>query len=160
MTKFFTTFLIVFILSFQLLAVPASAQGLGTLIPQPKEETMKCGDLLDDYDEAEDPVKQFREAIKEDASERGEVLGCAIKTGRIHFWMVPYFIVNFIEFLIGIAGLIAILFLVIAGYQFVIAGATDKRDAAKGTVMHALLGLVLVLVAWVVVNIIQFVLTI
>ena len=74
--------------------------------------------------------------------------------------MIPYYIVNFIEFLINIAGLIAILFLVIAGYQFVIAGATDKRDAAKGTVMHALMGLVVVLIAWVLVNVIQFALTI
>lgn len=181
MMKKISCFLIIISLisSIAFFAVPVSAQGLGTLLPQ-KQEKALCNDKTETTKETvngktvyvtkvveegemtklekeEDPVKAFKEG---DDAYRNTILACGIETGRIHFWMVPYYIVNFIEFLIGIAGLIAILFLVIAGYQFVIAGATDKRDAAKSTVMHALMGLVLVLVAWVVVNVIQFALTI
>lgn len=179
MKKIICSLVVGFILSIQLFAVPVFAQGLGTLIPK-AEENFVCADQYEEteqdvngkkmivkslvrkgemsiLEEKEDPAKTFRES---DDQYRNSILACGIETGKIHFWMIPYYVVNFIEFLIGIAGLIAILFLVIAGYQFVISGATDKRDAAKGTVMHALTGLVIVLVAWVVVNIIQFVLTV
>ncbi len=97
---------------------------------------------------------------EQDTKLKNDILACAIKTGKIHFWMIPYFIVYFIEFLIGIAALVAIFFIVIGGYQLVISGANDQKDAAKNTIKHALMGLVLVSVAWVVVNVVQYVLTI
>ena len=103
--------------------------------------------------------EQYNEPGTTSASKE-DILACAIKTGRINFWMIPHFVVYFIEFLIGISALVAILFFVIAGYQFIIAGATDQRDNAKKTVLNAILGIILVSVAWVVVNVIQYVLTI
>lgn len=159
MKKIVALALLSFFIGLQFLAVPAYAQELGTLLPQPKEETMTCEDLLIDYEEFLDPVEEFKKNVKDDPKERNEVLGCAIKTGRIKFWMVPYFIIYIIDFIIAISGLIAILFIIIGGYQFVIAGATEKKDTAKATIKHALLGLILVLVAWVVVNVVQYAIT-
>jgi hypothetical protein len=166
MKKFFLLFIMVSMVSTQFLAVHVSAQELGTLLPKPTEEDLDCNEILTKLErftgkskdgKTTGPQGMFKDM---DSDDRNDVLACGIKTGKINFWMIPHFIVYFIEFLIGISALIAILFIVISGYQFIIAGATDKRDQAKGTVMYAVLGLVLVSVAWVVVNIIQYVLTI
>lgn len=146
----------------------AYAQSSTTLLPQTKEKETDCLNTLKDIEDLNkfpiegkadntDIGKWFGEQTQKF---RNDVLACAIKTGKIHFWMIPHFIVYFIEFMIGIAGLIAILFIVIGGYQLVISGATDQKDNAKNTIKHALMGLVLVLVAWVVVNVVQYILTI
>ncbi|MBA4336796.1 hypothetical protein C0416_03415 [bacterium] len=138
----------------------------GTLLPQ--TDVTDCKDTLSEIENAsnfsikndsnnKDIGKWFAE---QPTKYKNDVLACAIKTGKIHFWMIPYFIVYFIEFMIGISGLVAILFIVIGGYQLVIAGATDDKDSAKNTIKNALIGLVLVLVAWVVVNVVQYVVTI
>jgi hypothetical protein len=158
MKKFLALTAFVFFISTQLFVPVALAQG--TLLPKPQEGTMLCDDLLDDYKEMKDPKTEFIATVKENPDEANEVLGCAIKTGRVSFWMIPYFIVYIIEFIIGLSGLIAIIFVVIGGYQFIVSGATDQRDAAKTTIRNAVLGLVLVLTAWVIINIVQFVLTI
>jgi len=138
----------------------------GTLLPQ--TEVTDCKSTL----EAIETTSYFATEKNPDNNDVGkwfaerptkyknDVLACAIKTGKIHFWMIPYFIVYFIEFIIGISGLVAILFVVIGGYQLVVSGATDQKDDAKNTIKHALMGLVLVLVAWVIVNVIQYVVTI
>lgn len=142
------------------------AQSSTTLLPQGDDSELQgktCIQFLEeiekksDFAEGQDIGDWFS---KESSSFRSTTLACAIKTGKIHFWMIPYFIVYFIEFMIGVAGLIAILFIVVGGYQLVISGATDQKDAAKNTIKHALMGLVLVLVAWVVVNVVQYILTI
>ncbi|MCD6109294.1 hypothetical protein J7J83_00855 [bacterium] len=139
---------------------PPSKRSIGTTILPEGDKISKeeCTKKLLDLDKQEDPVKAFK---KEEPSERDTILACSIKTGRIHFWMIPYFIVYIIEFLTGIAGLIAILFIVIGGYQLVISGANDSlKDSAKNTIKNALTGLVLTLIAWTVVNLIQYIVTI
>lgn len=153
---------------FQVLNVDvAHAQGIsGTLLPQTEEKD--CIGTLKDIEEASnfnlkdgtENTEIGRWFAEQPSKFKNDILACAIKTGKIHFWMIPYFIVYFIEFMIGIAGLIAILFIVIGGYQLVISGATDQKDNAKNTIKHALIGLVLTLVAWVVVNVVQYIVTI
>ena len=93
-------------------------------------------------------------------SDRDTMLACAVITGKIKFWMVPFYIVYVIEFAIGISGLVAIAFLVFGGFQYVIGGATEKQESAKNTIKFAIMGLVIVLVAWVLVNLVQFLITI
>ncbi|HBB02975.1 MAG: hypothetical protein US89_C0004G0038 [Candidatus Peregrinibacteria bacterium GW2011_GWF2_38_29] len=88
-----------------------------------------------------------------------ELIACAIKTGEIHMGMVPYFITYFIKFLLGIAGLISVLFILFGSYQWTVAGITEKQDAAKKTITHAIMGLVVVLLAFAVVSIVQAVVT-
>ncbi len=129
-----------------------------TILPEGNAITHEeCIEMLVNLDKEQDPVTIFKE---KSAIDRETILSCGIRTGRIHFWMIPYYIVYIIEFLIGISGLIAILFIVIGGYQLVISGATDQKDNAKNTIKHALMGLALVLIAWIVVNVIQYVVTI
>lgn len=96
----------------------------------------------------------------EDASDkRDEILACAIKTGRMHLFMVPFFALYIIEFLLGIAGLLAILYIVYGGYKYVIGGLTQDKETGKKIIFQAILGLSVALGAWIIVNLVQIVLT-
>ena len=165
MKKLILLLIISVLLSSQLFVATASAQGFPTLIPSTALDGEQCkAELLkldtESAKSTKSPIDLFKAYPAGSGPTKDDILACGIKTGRISFWMIPYYIVFFIEFLIAISGIVAILFLIIAGYQFIISGATDKRESAKTTIMHALLGLVVVALAWVIVNIIQFVLTI
>lgn len=151
------------------------AQEAGTLIPETSLSQKQCYEKLKkveqgpeanntfDYTLADgsvvsnmDPAKWFAAQTRKI---RDELLSCGIMTGNISFWMIPYFIVRIIEFIIGLSGLGAILMLIYGGYEFIMAGATDKQDSAKKTISHAIIGLIVVLVAWVLVNLVQFAVT-
>jgi len=133
-----------------------SGMQLGTLLPQPATST-DCKTLLVNLDKEADPVAYFKKLTQ---AERNNILGCGIKTGKIRFWEVPYYVVYFIQFIIGISGLVAVLFLVLGGYQYVISGLAQDKEKGKKTITNALTGLVVVLVAWVIVNVVQFVITV
>lgn len=94
----------------------------------------------------------YKSAYQDDLE---ELLGCAIKTGKIRLSMIPFFITRLVEFLIGLAGLVAVLFIVIGGYKFVTGGITEDKEAGKKTVLHAIVGLILALSAYIIVNFIQ-----
>ena len=87
------------------------------------------------------------------------LLGCAIKTGKIRLFMVPFFMTYIIQFLLSIAGLVAVLFMVIGGYKYVVGGLTEDKESGKKTILHALVGFIVALSAWIVVNFIQVALT-
>lgn len=87
--------------------------------------------------------------------QRMNLLGCAINSGRITLAMIPYFITYFSNFLLGMAGLIAVLFVVLGGYRYVIGGLTEDKEKGKQTIMHALMGFGLSLLAWAIVNIVM-----
>lgn len=88
-----------------------------------------------------------------------DILGCAIKTGRVSLQMVPYFITYISNFLLSIVGLISILFIVIGGYQYIAGGLTDEKTKAKQYIYHALLGMGIAIMAWVIVNMVITIIT-
>lgn len=90
-----------------------------------------------------------------DKETRECVLSLSIKYGRVHLWMLPYFITYFADFFLGIAGLISVLFVLLGGFWYMTGGVTDDKEKGKKTITYALLGLVLTLLAWIIVNVIQ-----
>lgn len=86
---------------------------------------------------------------------RENLLGCAIKTGRVTLAMIPYFITYITNFLLAIVGLICVLFIVIGGYSYIYGGLTEQKEKGKKTIYNALLGLSVSVLAWVIVNIIM-----
>lgn len=88
-----------------------------------------------------------------------QALGCAVKLGKIRLFMVPLFITFLIQFLLGIAGIVAVLFVVIGGYHYVVGGLIEEKEKGKTTIRNALMGLIVALSAWMVVNFIQVALT-
>lgn len=82
------------------------------------------------------------------------LLGCAIKTGRISLAIIPFFITYIINFILSLIGLVAVLFIVIGGYRYVFGGLTDDKDKGKKTIKDALVGMAVALLAWSIVNVI------
>ncbi|MBI2638395.1 hypothetical protein HYW83_02285 [Candidatus Peregrinibacteria bacterium] len=144
------------------LAVPV---GYAQILPALRKgwAIQSCDDLKPELFSSE---QQFKNIMKE-SGDRGldkreflsTVLGCAIKTGKIRLFMVPFFITYFIQFLLSIAGLVAVLFMVIGGYKYVVGGLTEDKESGKKTILHALVGFIVALSAWIVVNFIQVALT-
>lgn len=83
-----------------------------------------------------------------------QVLGCALTTGDVKMWMVPFFIRYMLEFIIGLAGLIAVGGIVYGGYLYLFAGLSDDKDKGKNAIKNGVLGFVLVLTSWAIVNIV------
>lgn len=107
--------------------------------------------------EAERDTALGEEEKKRDdnSQERDNLLGCAIKTGKVSLAMIPYFITYIINFLLSLSGLISVLFIVIGGYQYVYGGLGEgSKDKAKKTITHALMGLAIAILAWSIVNVI------
>jgi len=87
------------------------------------------------------------------------LLGCAIKTGNIHLFMVPFFITMLTQFLLSISGVISVLFICLGGFKYAVGGLIEDKESGKKYIQYALLGLVVSLGAWMVVNFIMIVLT-
>ena len=87
-------------------------------------------------------------------SARGTALSCGIKTGRIDMWLIPYYLVRVIDFGLLLAGLLSVLFIVIGGYHMIIGSYTEDKEKGKKTILYALGGLALCLLAYTVVNLI------
>lgn len=87
---------------------------------------------------------------------RGDVcigLASMIKSGKIGLRNIPCFIKFFTETLIGLAGSLSVVFVMIGGYKYVILG-DEKKDEAKKTITYALIGLAVSLLAWVIVDLV------
>jgi len=125
----------------------------GFLLPRanPDINGAACISILKTYDTYE--MKVIRSKFSE-PSERNDVLGCGIKTGKIRLWMFPFYITNVINFGLAIAGTLSILFILIGSYQYMIGGLSQDKEKGKKTIMYAVGGLVLAALAWVIINII------
>ncbi|HAU39648.1 MAG: hypothetical protein UV80_C0002G0310 [Candidatus Peregrinibacteria bacterium GW2011_GWF2_43_17] len=131
---------------------PAVTFAASTLLPEGTEDCTKTEEELSKL-----TIEDQKELMKTDV--RDGILGCAIQTGNIHLWMLPYYITYIIEFLMNIAGLISVLFVIIGGYLYAWGGLTEDKEKGKKTVMYALIGLTLSTLGWIIVNIIQVQLT-
>jgi type IV secretory pathway VirB2 component (pilin) len=66
------------------------------------------------------------------------------------------FIRNIIKTLVGIAGIIAVVFMVIAGFHYITSsGHPEKLDKAKSTLLYSGIGLVVVLAAYAIVDFVE-----
>lgn len=90
---------------------------------------------------------------------RDKALGCAIKFGHVRLFMLPFMITYLVQFLLSIAGIIAVFFMVLGGYHYVVGGITEEKEKGKKTILYALMGLVIALSAWMLVNFLQVALT-
>jgi len=131
---------------------PTATFAANTLLPEATNDCEKTEEQL-----ANLTTQEQKDLMTTGA--RDGILGCAIQTGNIHLWMIPYYITYIIEFLMTVAGLISVLFVIIGGYLYAWGGLTEDKEKGKKTVMYALIGLVLATLGWIIVNIIQVQLT-
>ncbi len=86
-------------------------------------------------------------------------IGKRIQNGDVHLSDIPIIIIHLIDICTKLAGTIAVIFLLYAGFQMIISGVSDDREAAKNTIKYALTGLIVSFLAWVIVNLVQVQLT-
>lgn len=150
-------FLILLLLSLFLMASsPVLIFAQQGILPKAERSTEDCKKLLREFTNKSDTDKQTQLTT---AATQEELLGCAIRTGRISVKMLPFFITFLIRFAIALAGLVAVLFIVIGGYKYTVGGLIDDKESGKKTIIYAITGLVVSLLAWIIVNIIQVQLT-
>lgn len=76
-----------------------------------------------------------------------------IRSGNIHLRNIPCFIKFFTQTVIGLAGSLAVVFVMIGGYQYVVAP-DDQKDQAKKTITYALIGLAVSLLAFIITDLV------
>jgi hypothetical protein len=76
-----------------------------------------------------------------------------IRTGNIHLRNIPCFVKYFTQVLVGLAGTLAVIFVMVGGYRYII-GRDEDKEAAKKTITFALIGLAVSLLAWVIIDIV------
>ena len=174
--RIFTTLILSVLLAIQIGPVfidTASAQ-TRTALPVAHEDcktlegyqTIKTG-YTRTLNSTETPEKRYQRRIdaKTDFTdnrtrdEQYDILACAIKAGDFHLFMVPYMIRYFVEVIIQLSGLVCTLFIVIGAYQYLVGSVTENKQKGKDTIKNALIGLVITLLAWIIVNVVQVALT-
>ena len=162
-------FVFALILSFAFGSVPAEA--FNTLLPQPDldvESIYPCDVDSENWDgfwgELFEDEEEFRRAFLSGddraSGASGEwYLSCALKTGHIKFWMIPFFIRNMLQFLLQLAGLISVLMVLVGAYFYIAGGLTDDKEKGRRIIGFAIGGLVLTVLSWVIVNLVLLVLS-
>jgi hypothetical protein len=89
----------------------------------------------------------------------GKYLATKVRCGSMSMEDIPYYFTGILGFLINIAGTLAVIMVMIGGYQYAIGGLTEDKSKGTDTIKHALIGLIVVLVAWTLVQILQAALT-
>lgn len=141
-----------------------------TVLPGTKRGVMDCEQLML---QVAINTKHAREALSEKTiipslgeSEykvenvtNADILGCAIKTGQIKLWMMPYYVRYLLEFALSIAGLVAVGGIVYGGFLLLFAGVSDEKEKGKNSIIYGVAGMVITLIAWAAVNIVIAILT-
>lgn len=96
--------------------------------------------------------------VVENTGKAGE-LGRKIEDGTIGLKDIPIFIVKAIDFFTKLAGSLAILALIYGGGQYMFSEILGTKEEAKKTIMYALGGLAVTMLAWLIINIIKVQLT-
>ncbi len=134
-------------------AAPVETQA--QILPKTELSTQDC---IENF--ASSPnMKKILESGKATKEQRDNLLGCAIKTGNISLWMIPFYMTYLINFILAVSGLISVLFIVIGGYWYIIGSAQGQTDKGKNTILYAIVGLVVSLMAWIIVNVVQTLVT-
>jgi hypothetical protein len=124
-----------------------------TVLPYGDESQLTCVESMAYTDSA------LEGYVAKDREGANRILGCAIKTGKIRLWMVPYFIRYLLEFVLQLAGLIAVGGMVYGGFLYLFAGLTEAKDQGKKALKYSIMGFVLTMTAWALVNILISLLT-
>ena len=159
MKKAFLSFVLFF--TFLSGSVPlALAQGI---LPSTSQDVDQCEYILTGEASGKNILQSVQTKLKEKGNYEGiemsDILACGIKTGRFKLWMVPFMILYLIQFLTVLAGVLSVAFIVVGGYHFIIGGVFEEKEKGKKTIKNALIGFVLSMLAYTIVNLVQIAVT-
>lgn len=150
------SFLIVLALNSVFVATVFADQPVGaTFLPENPYTTMN--DVPSCLKALQMPSFEIEKQISSGDNSREQAnayLSCAIRTGNIKLWMIPYFIRYILEVLLGISGLVAVGGIIYGGFSYIFAGLSENQEQAKKAIIAGIIGLILTLTAWAIVNIV------
>ncbi len=157
-----------FILAITVFSFQQGVEAIDGIIPAPEEEgELTCGAAYMSaqkevegktvIDRAE--LKKLLTGEKTVPGAKAPSLGTKIKGGCVQLSDVPFIVIHLINICTKLAGTIAVIFLLYAGFQMIVSGVTDDREKAKNTIKYAITGLIVSFLAWVIVNLVQVQLT-
>ena len=84
-----------------------------------------------------------------------EDIGAKIHCGKVTLNDFPILVVYLIQWILTLAGGIAVIMIMVGGFQYMLGGVTDDKERGKKTLIYALGGLVVAFMAWWIVELIQ-----
>lgn len=85
-----------------------------------------------------------------------ETLASRLRAGTIQLSDIPELIATFIQTGILLAGVVSFLMILVGGYQYIIGGVySDMRENGKSTLIYAVSGFILSMLAYAIVTIVQ-----
>ena len=101
------------------------------------------------------PEVTCKTIVGEDTTEQG---GTCLPTGNNRFALrdissISELLIFILEVLLALVGIVALIFIVIGGYRYIVS-AGGETDEAKKTILNALIGLIIVLIALALVRIV------
>lgn len=127
-----------------------------TVLPDTDKSVTECQIIMEKV--IRDPSAN-KELINKRLGTYTTILACGIKTGNIPLWMVPFYLRWILEFIIALAGLASVGGLVLGGYMYLFSGISNDKERGKNALKNSVIGLVLTLTAWAIVNILLALLT-
>lgn len=98
---------------------------------------------------------EIRGLEDQDRLSQDDILGCSIITGRISLTYLSLFVFYILNWLSIASGVVAMIFIIIGGYKYIIGGLSESKDEGKKTITNAIIGLLVSTGAWIIVNIVQ-----
>lgn len=65
---------------------------------------------------------------------------------------VPKYIQYLITMIVDIAGTIAVIFIMVGGFKYILSGVAEDKEAGKETIKNAIIGLIITGLAWIIVT--------
>jgi len=122
-----------------------------TVLPDTEKTVDDCLKLMNVVEMNKELYKSY---ISSRVNGYRDILACGIKTGNIPLWMIPYYIRYILEFIIAIAGVASVGGIIVGGYMYLFSGLdSEQKDKGKNALKNAVIGLVLSLSAWGIVNV-------
>lgn len=94
------------------------------------------------------PLAWFIAAQKTHAALIQDLPGCSFTTGQIGANCLPIFIRHLIQWVLSFVGAFCLINIMIGGYQIALGSAIGDKEAGKGRVLWALIGLFVSLISY------------
>jgi len=127
---------------------PAFAQGI---IPKTTEFNSNA-EIVCQVPDGETPNGKAKYKLNPDIEND---IGAKIFCGSVTLNDAPALVVYLIQWVLTLAGSIAVIMIMIGGFQYMLGGVTDDKERGKKTIIYALGGLIVAFMAWWIVELIQ-----
>lgn len=147
----------------------------GTILPFTNLTVAQCNQVFDDMSSNSEGVGKYKKLLSGEIEApfsldvvsptdpkatvsasitEYSILGCGIKTGKMKLWMIPYYVKYLLQFVLSVAGIVAVGAMVFGGYLYMFGTVMDDKEKGKRSVMYGIMGFVVVLLAWAIVNVV------